>query len=269
MLDLSAINSPVNYWDFVWTLEKLPQLKSLDAPQINGTYDGSAYYPALIGTKVPWPSTLSHLRLSRMHPSNDLAWMVQRSPPFPGLPNTITMLVIQNGQFSGDVLAGILETTGPQLRDLTLTNLTVVGGFNRVLCYAKNLERLCISTNFINYHFPLFSRPDAHFLVHHPLQRLEVATCSGIVEERADKSYFTIKSLAHALDSGVLTNLRRVDVWKSAVPSFRIDDLECELMHDRLLILGSKEAGGYENAGLYTMDDSNWDGMVTLDGVNI
>jgi hypothetical protein len=36
-------------------------------------------------------------------------------------------------------------------------------------------------------------------------------------------------------------------------------------MHDRLLILGSKEAGGYEKAGLYTLDDSDWDGMVTLD----
>jgi len=35
-------------------------------------------------------------------------------------------------------------------------------------------------------------------------------------------------------------------------------------MHDRLVILGNKEDGGYENAGLYTLDDHDWDGMVTL-----
>jgi hypothetical protein len=32
-----------------------------------------------------------------------------------------------------------------------------------------------------------------------------------------------------------------------------------------LLFLDIKEAGGYENAGLYTLDDSDWDGMVALD----
>src|SRR5262249_41345866 len=156
-----------------------------------------AHYPAVISTEVPWPASLSRLRLSRMHLSNDLAWILQRPPPYPGLPNTITMLVIQNGQFRRHHLAIMLENAGSQLRDLTLTNLTKVGGFSSVLCYAKNLERLCISTNLINSSFPLSN--DVHFLIHHPLRRLEIATCSGTIEERATLTYFSVRTLAYRL----------------------------------------------------------------------
>ena len=161
----------------------------------------------------------------------------------------------------------MLENAGPQLRDLTLTNLISVGTLNEVLCYAGNLERLCISANLINSYFPICGNQSDHFqrLIRHPLRRLEIATCSGTVEVREDLSHFSILSLAHRLDSGVLTNLRRVDVWESAVPLSESTQSDWKWMHDRLVIRGNKEDGGYENAGLYILDDSDWDGMVTLD----
>ena len=266
VLDLSAINSLVSYWDFARTLEKLPQLESLDAPRIT-TNNGPEHLHTIMSTRVPWPTTLSRLRLSSMYPSNDLAWIVQGPPPWvnPGLPNTLTVLVIQNGQFDRTILAKMLENAGPQLRDLTLTNLTKVGIFNDVLGYAQNLERLCISTNLINSLFPTFGTLDSCSQIHHPLQRLEIATCSGNIEVRADLSYFSIISLANTLHGGILTNLRRVDIWKSAVPRFRIDELECKLVHERLLALVAEEASGGEDAGLYTLDDNGWDGMVKLE----
>lgn len=267
VLDLSCVKSPVNYWDFARTLEKLPQLKSLDAPRITGAHDGPGYYPAVMNTEVPWPPSLSRLRLSHTHPSNDLDWIVQRPWPNPGLPNTITTLVIQNGGFGVPALARMLENAGSQLRDLTLTNLTKVGTFNDVLCYARNLERLCISTNLIDYSFPMYYWQEDRFqiLKHHPLRRLEIAPCSYAMRVQPYWFHFSILSLTYKLDSGLLTNLRRVDVWKSEIHRVRFSEFEWKLMHDRLLILGNKEADGNENAGLYTLDDSDWDGMVALD----
>lgn len=266
VLDLSVVTSPVNYWDFVRTLERLPQLKSLDAPRIIGAHYGIGYYPAMVSTEFPWPPTLSRLRLSRFYQSNDLDWIVLCRQPNLALPNTLTMLVIQKGQFRRHVLTQILENVGHQLRDLTLTNLINIGMLNNILYYVENLERLCISTNLIDSTFPIGDIQSDHFerIRHHPLRRLEIATCSGTTEIQPNQSHFSILSLAYRLDTGVLTNLRRVDVWKTAVPRFQFTEWVWKWMHNRLLALGSEEADGYENAGLYTVDDSDWDGMVTL-----
>jgi hypothetical protein len=263
-LDLSRIGSAVHYDDLVRTLIHLPQLQALDAPKLSRDLESGG--PLAANKEIPWPPSLSKLRMARLHGDiNGFLWLIFSRPTWfdCGLPRTITTLIIQDATVERSDLINALQSAVPLLRDLTLTLCNTIRGFNDVLMHATKLERLCISINLITSNFPYFGG-DTTLLNSHPLRHLEIATCSGTVEPRSNiLTFFSNVSLSQALAAGKLSNLRRVNIWKRASVRFRIDELEFGLVHARLVQLSLQD--GFKGAGMRVVDEPGWDGMITLE----
>lgn len=263
-LDLSQTSSAVHYDDLIRTLISLPQLQALDAPKLSRELESGG--PLAANKEIPWPPSLSKLRMARLYGDvNGFLWLTFSRPGWfdCALPRTITTLIIQDAAVEKNDLIEALQSSVPLLKDLTLTLCNLIRGFNDILTHATKLERLCISINLITTDFPQFGH-DSTLAKSHPLRHLEIATCAGIVEPRSGiLNFFSNVNLSRALAAGKLPNLRRVNIWKRASVRFRIDELEFGLVHARFAELGVQD--GFEGAGMRVVDEPGWDGMITLE----
>jgi len=259
ILDLSRLHAQVQFDDFVRTLSQLHKLQALDTPRIPRTIASSS--PQAANKEITWPPFLSKLRMSKLDGSGFL-WLFFSAPRWINayIPNTITSLIIQDGNVEKFEMIQTLQHDVPSLKELTLTNLNLIRGFNNVLQHAPNLERLCISINLITAQFPVFS---VEYDGNHPLKHLEIASCSGTVELRSNPAtFFSNSHLSEAVNADQLPKLRRVDVWESAAARFRTDELDYGLLHAELVQLGIED--GFDGAGMRIIRDPGWDGMITL-----
>ena len=259
ILDLSRLHAHVQFDDFVRTLSQLHKLQALDTPRLPSTIPSSS--PQAANKEITWPPFLSKLRMSKLY-GGEFLWLFFNAPRWinASIPNTITSLIIQNGSVKTFEMIETLQNDVPSLKELTLTNLDLIRGFNNVLEHTPKLERLCISINLITAQFPFFS---VEYNGNHPLKHLEIASCSGTIEPRSNPAtFFSNSHLSEAVHTDQLPRLRRVDIWKSSAARFRTDELDYGLLHAELVQLGIGD--GVDGAGMRIVQDPGWDGMITL-----